>query len=165
MKHMVVRKYFEFIEVWVPCEICESLGYAPMVNLRVTKEDINKGLQLGMYTHYHAHGPPGQQPHTVAVYINPKYEVTGSKAFEGTEGVKSSSFQKGAVIPVIVKKIPDMAVHLGMVTPEEFSILKVCDGNNSIDEVCKILKKDKKAVETALNKLKDKGLVDLIKKA
>ena len=162
---MVVRKYFQFIEIWVPCNICEGLGYAPMVNLRVMKDDINRGLQLGLYTHYHAHGPVGQAPHTVAVYIDPAYHVTGSKAYEGTEGVKSSTFAAGTIIPVIVKKIPDMAVHLGMVTPEEFSILKVCDGNNSVDEVARILKKDKAAIEPSLQKLKEKGLVDLVKKA
>ncbi len=162
---MVVRKYFGFIEIWVPCGICESTGYAPMINLRVSKEEINRGLQMGIYTHNHEHGPEGQAPHTVAIYINPKYEVTGTKSFEGTEGVSSASFQKGTIIPVIVKKIPDMAVHLGMVTPEEFSILKVCDGNNSIDEVCTILKKKREQIESSLQKLKDKGLVDMIKKA
>lgn len=162
---MVVKKFFNFIEIWAYCPICENLGYAPMVNLRVMKDDINRGLQLGLYTHYHTHGPEGLAPHTVAVYINPKYEVTGSKSYEGTEGVKSSSFAAGTVIPVIVKKIPDMAVHLGMVTPEEFSILKVCDGNNSVEEVARILKKSKEAVDASLAKLKDKGLVDLVKKA
>lgn len=157
---MVVRKYFQFIEIWAPCEICESLGYAPMVNLRVSKEEINRGLSMGIYTHNYVHGPP-EQEHTVAVYINPKYEMTGSKAFEGTS---SANFEKGTIIPVIVKKIPDMAVHLGMVTPEEFAILKVCDGNNSIEEVVKILQKDQAKIEASLQKLKDKGLVDLIKK-
>ena len=162
---MVVRKYFGFIEIWVPCPICESLGYGSMVNLRVQKEDINRGLQLGLYTHNYEHGPEGQAPHTVAIYINPQYEVTGSKAYEGTEGVKSTSFAKGTIIPVIVKKIPDMAVHLGMVTPEEFSVLKACDGNNSIEEVSRILKKPKDSVEKSLAKLKEKGLVDLVKKS
>ncbi|MHA1792309.1 MAG: helix-turn-helix domain-containing protein [Promethearchaeota archaeon] len=161
---MVVRKYFQFIEIWAPCPICEKLGYAPMVNLRVSKEEINRGLSMGIYTHNYVHGPPGQE-HTVSVYINPKYEMTGSKAFEGTEGVNSDTFAKGTIIPIIIKKIPDMAVHLGMVTPEEFSILKVCDGNNSIDEVAKILEKDRADIEESLQKLKDKGLVDLIKKA
>ena len=161
---MVVRKYFRFIEIWTPCPICEQLGYAPMVNLRVSKEEINRGLQMGIYTHNHVHGPEGMDPHTVAVYINPTYEVTGSKAFEGTEGVKSSAFAAGTIIPVIVKKIPDMAVHLGMVTPEEFAILKVCDGNNSIEDVMTILRKDKKHIEDNLQRLKEKGLVDLVKK-
>ena len=48
---MVVRKYFEFIEIWTPCPICEKLGYAPMINLRVSKEEINRGLSMGIYTH------------------------------------------------------------------------------------------------------------------
>ena len=135
-----------------------------MVNLRVSKDEINRGLQMGIYTHNYAHGPEGVDPHTVAVYINPKYEVTGSKTFEGTEGVSSQSFEKGTIIPVIVKKIPDMAVHLGMVTPEEFSILKVCDGNNSIDEVANILQKSREQIDESLMKLKEKGLVDLIRK-
>ncbi|MHA1683217.1 MAG: hypothetical protein ACTSUE_19925 [Promethearchaeota archaeon] len=158
---MVVRKYFEFIEIWAPCEICEELGYAPMVNLRVSKEEINRGLSMGIYTHNYIHGPEDSQ-HTVSVYINPKYEMTGSKSFKGTS---TANFEKGTIIPVIVKKIPDMAVHLGMVTPDEFNLLKVCDGNNSIDEVVAILQKEKAQIEEALNKLKEKGLIDLIKKA
>ncbi|MFX0100167.1 MAG: hypothetical protein ACFFCS_11350 [Candidatus Hodarchaeota archaeon] len=161
---MVVRKYFEFIEIWTPCPICEQLGYAPMVNLRVSKEEINRGLSMGIYTHNYVHGPEDAQ-HTVAVYISPKYEVTGSKSFEGTEGVKSSEFEAGAIIPIIVKDIPPMAVHLGMVSPEEFSILKVCDGNNTIGDAATILQKSEAEIEAALNKLREKGLVDLIKKS
>ena len=160
-RSMVVKKYFQFIEIWVPCDICEGLGYAPMVNLRVMKDDINRGLQIGLYTHYHKHGPGGQAPHTVSVFINPKFEVTGCKSFEGTEGVKPSGFKKGAVVPVVIKRVPDMAVALGMVTPEEFSTLKACDGNNSIDDVAAILRKDKTSVEANVRKLKEKGLVDL----
>ncbi|MHA1371195.1 MAG: ArsR family transcriptional regulator [Promethearchaeota archaeon] len=159
---MVVRKYFQFIEIWVPCPICEKLGYAPMINLRVDKEEINRGLSMGIYTHNYVHGPENNL-HTVAIYINPKYEVTGSKAFEGIDMMQS--FEKGTIVPVVVKSIPPMAVHLGMVSPEEFAILKVCDGNNSIDEVAKILQKDKSYIEEHLEKLKEKGLIDLIKKA
>jgi hypothetical protein len=161
---MVVRKYFEFIEIWTPCPICDTLGYAPMVNLRVSKEEINRGLSMGIYTHNFVHGPEDSK-HTVAVYISPKYEVTGSKSYEGTEGVKSSSFEAGDIIPVIVKEIPPMAVHLGMVSPEEFSILKVCDGNNTVGDVATILQKTKENIEVNLNKLREKGLVDLIKKS
>jgi hypothetical protein len=161
---MVVRKYFQFIEIWVPCPICEQLGYAPMVNLRVSKEEINRGLQLGIYTHDHPHGPEGHRPHSVSVYINQKYEVTGSKALDGN-AKPVVAFASGTVVPVVTKKVPDMAVALGMVTPDEFSTLKACDGNNSVDEVASILRKSRGDVDTILQKLKDKGLVNLVKKA
>ena len=40
-----VNKYFTFIEIWAWCEICKE-----MIDLKVNKEEIAKGLSMGIYT-------------------------------------------------------------------------------------------------------------------
>ncbi len=67
-------------------------------------------------------------------------------------------------IPIVVKEVPPMSVHLGMMTPEEFKVLKICDGMNTIEQVAEIAGKTVSDIERMMEKLRKKGLVDVIKR-
>ena len=67
-------------------------------------------------------------------------------------------------IPIVVKEIPQMSVHLGMLTQEEFVILKICDGMNTIEQVAEIAQKPVDDIESMMEKLRKKGLVKVIKR-
>jgi hypothetical protein len=165
-----VKKYFSLIEAWVYCDICKD-----MVNLIVDKNEIKNGLQTGIYTKGHPHHNPkpdlddpddrSGEEHNIHIYINDNYEITGSKSFFGEAPSTESFGGTGARIPVVVKEIPEMSVHLGMLTPEEFKVLKICDGNNSLEQVAVIAEKSVEDIEKMMEKLRDKGLVKVIIRA
>ena len=67
-------------------------------------------------------------------------------------------------IPIIIKDVPATSVHLGMITPEEFKVLKICDGMNTLEQVAEIAGKKLEDVEKMMEKLHKKGLVDVIKR-
>ncbi|MHA1148265.1 MAG: hypothetical protein ACTSR8_08465 [Promethearchaeota archaeon] len=168
-----VKKYFKLVEVWAWCDICEN-----MVNLRVDKQEIINGLQTGIYTKEYKHINPNPdeedpddvsgQEHTIYVYINDRYDVTGVKSFFGDAPsmmeMEASVEGDEIRIPIVVKEIPEMSVHLGMLTPEEFKILKICDGMNTLEQVASIAQKSVESIETMMDKLRDKGLVKVIKR-
>jgi aminopeptidase-like protein len=57
-----------------------------------------------------------------------------------------------------------MAVQLGMLTKEEFKVLKICDGMNTIEQVAMIAQKDTEEIEKMMEELRNKGLVKVIKR-
>ncbi len=150
-----------------------------MVSLYVDKKEIISGLQTGIYTKEFKHKNPYPDPenpddrsneeHTIYVYINDKYDITGVKSFFGEAPTiqqisESVAAGKEVRIPIVVKEIPEMSVHLGMLTPEEFRVLKVCDGMNSIESVAQISQKSCEDIEKMMDKLRNKGLVKVIKR-
>jgi len=162
------------VEVWGWCDICED-----MVALKVDKKEIINGLQTGIYTKEYKHRNPNPDPedyddqsgneHTIFVYINDSYDVTGVKSFFGdspsTSDMSAATAAGGEVrIPIVVKEIPQMSVHLGMLTQEEFIILKICDGMNTIEQVAEIAQKPVDDIESMMEKLRKKGLVKVIKR-
>ena len=103
------------------------------------------------------------------IYINDNYDITGVKSFFGDspsiDEISQSVAEGGDLrIPIVVKEIPEMSVHLGMLTPEEFKVLKICDGMNSLEQVASIAQKSCEDIETMMDKLRDKGLVKVIKR-
>ena len=150
-----------------------------MVALSIDKKEIYNGLEMGIYTKEYKHSnkyPDPEDPednsgeeHTIYVYINDKYDVTGVKAFFGespTMAEMEAATTTGEVrIPIVVKEIPPMSVHLGMMTTEEFKVLKICDGYNTIEQVADIARKTVPEIEKMMEKLRKKGLVDVIKRA
>lgn len=168
-----VRKYFRLVEIWAWCDICED-----MVALDVDKDEIHDGLEMGIYTKEFKHSnnhPDHEDPddnsgdeHTVYVYIDDKYDVTGVKAFFGEspsmEDMEASSTSGEVRIPIVVKEIPPMSVHLGMITPSEFKVLKICDGMNTLEQVAEIAGKKVPDIEKMCEKLHKKGLVDIIRR-
>ncbi len=147
-----------------------------MVALQVDKKEIINGLQTGIYTKDYKHKNPSPDEddyddqsgneHTIFVYINDKYDVTGVKSFfGGSPASQSPSADGGEVrIPIVVKDIPQMSVHLGMLTQEEYVILKICDGMNTLEQVAEIGQKSVEEIEKMMEKLRKKGLVKVIKR-
>jgi len=152
-----------------------------MVPLKIDKKEIISGLQTGIYTKEHKHKNPHPDPedpddksgeeHTIYIYINDKYDITGVKSFFGEspslEEIKASTTDKGKEIriPIVIKDVPPMSVHLGMLTQEEYIVLKICDGMNTIEQVAQIAGKTVEQIEAMMDKLRDKGLVNVIKRA
>jgi hypothetical protein len=170
-----IKKYFNLIECWAWCDICSD-----MVNIKVDKKEIANGLKMGIYTKEHKHINPYPDPedsddlsgqeHAIYVYINDNFDVTGVKSFFGDSpsitDVGGKTIEEGGEIriPIVVKEIQPMSVQLGMLSMDEFKLLKVCDGMNSLEECAQIAQRSVDDVENTLNKLRDKGLVKIIKR-
>lgn len=152
-----------------------------MVALRLDKKEIIDGLKMGLYTKEYTHSNPYPDPedpddlsgqeHKIYVYINDKYDVTGVKSFFGDSpsitDVGAETVEAGgeARIPIVVKEVPEMSVHLGMLSMEEFKLLKICDGMNTIEQCAEIAQKTLSDVEDMMGKLRDKGLVKVIRRS
>ncbi len=104
------------------------------------------------------------QEHTVLIYIDAKLDVRGVRTFFGRT-IASEELEKGAKIPIVVKEIPPMSVHLGMLSPEEYKILQVCDGNNTLEDVSEISGLTVDRLEKMMVKLREKGLINIIRRA
>ena len=170
-----VRKYFRLIEAWAWCDICND-----MVALNIDKQEIINGLKMGIYTKEYKHSNPAPDPedpddlsgneHTIYIYINDNYDITGVKAFFGesptTEEIGAKTIEEGGEvkIPIIVKEIPPMAVEFGMISKEQFKVLKICDGMNTIEQVASIAQKSVEDIDAMMDKLRNKGLVKVIKR-
>ncbi|MFX0141084.1 MAG: hypothetical protein ACFFDN_46025 [Candidatus Hodarchaeota archaeon] len=170
-----VKKYFSLIEAWAWCDICED-----MVSLVIDKNEIINSLKMGIYTKEYKHSnqdPDPEDPddrsgqeHTIYVYINDNFDVTGVKSFFGSsptiEEIGADIVRKGGEvrIPIIVKDIPPMAVQFGMLTKDQFVVLKVCDGMNTIEKVAQITQKSVEEIEKMMEQLREKGLVKVIKR-
>ncbi|MBY9005448.1 MAG: hypothetical protein KGD63_01690 [Candidatus Lokiarchaeota archaeon] len=168
-----VKKYFTFIEIWAWCDICKE-----MIDLKVDKDEIAKGISMGIYTKEYKHTNPSPDPndlddssineHTIYAYINDQYNITEVKSFFGAspslpelrEGIESGDVR----IPIIVKDVPKMSVDLGMVTAEEYKIMKICDGMNTIEKVAQIASNSVENTEIIMEKLRKKGLIKIIKR-
>ncbi|MHA1987061.1 MAG: hypothetical protein ACW98D_10515 [Promethearchaeota archaeon] len=170
-----VKKYFSLIEAWAWCDICED-----MIALKLDKDEIIFGLKMSIYTKEYKHSNPypdvddtddvSGQEHTIYIYINENYDITGVKSFFGespsTEEIGAESVEAGGEIriPVIVKDVSPMAVQLGMLTKEQFRVLKVCDGMSTIEQVASIAEHSIEEVEKMMDQLRKKGLVRVIKR-
>lgn len=170
-----VRKYFRLIEAWAWCDICDD-----MISLSIDKKEITSGLEIGIYTKEYMHANPSPdledtddvsgQEHTIFVYINDSFNITGVKTFFGespsTEEVGAESLEAGGEvrIPVVVKEISPMAVQLGMLNKEQFKVLKICDGMNTIEQVASIAQISAEDIEDMMEKLRKKGLIKVIKR-
>ncbi len=170
-----VKKYFSLIEAWAWCDICED-----MIALKLDKNEIITGLKMSIYTKEYKHANPypdlddtddiSGREHTIFIYINENYDITGVKSFFGespsTEEIGAETAEAGGEvrIPVVVKEISPMAVQLGMLTKEQFKVLKICDGMNTVEEVASIAQKSEKEIEKMMDQLRKKGLVRVIKR-
>jgi len=102
-----VKKYFKVIEAWAWCPICED-----MISLIIDKKEIINVLQEGIYTKEYKHSNPNpdlEDPddlsggeHTIYIYINENYDITGVKAFFGdsptTEEIGAGTAQEGGEV-------------------------------------------------------------------
>jgi hypothetical protein len=162
----ITKKYFKDVFAYVYCPICQEI-----VSVGLDKNAIRSGLQTGLFIHRYLHTNDKYDPedsedqsnkeHTCAIYIDSNYDVRGVLSWFGKEP-SSEDIQRGTRIPIVVKDIPPMSVHLGMLSPKEFKILQLCDGNNSVEVVSEIAGIDMKEFDGMLDKLKQKGLVNIV---
>ncbi len=168
-----VKKYFRLIEAWAWCPICDD-----MVALNIDKKEIIDGLKMSIYTKEFTHSNPNPDPedpddlsgneHTIYIYINDDYDITGVKSFFGesptTKEIGAEAVKEGGEvrIPIVVKEIPPMAVQFGMLNKDQFKVLKICDGMNTIEQVAEIAEISVKEIEKMMEELRKKGLVKVI---
>ncbi|TFF90609.1 MAG: hypothetical protein EU548_02145 [Promethearchaeota archaeon] len=166
-----VKKFFSLVEIWAFCDICKE-----MINLKVDKDEIKENLELGIYTKEYAHMNPYPDPddlddrsteeHKIFVYINEDYDVTGVKSFFGEtmsmDELKAEEPGEEVRVPIIVKDVDETSVMLGMISKEQYKLLKICDGMNTISDVAKIAQKNYEETEKMLEELRDKGLIKVI---
>ncbi|MFX0019914.1 MAG: hypothetical protein ACFFBZ_03850 [Promethearchaeota archaeon] len=171
-----VKKYFSLIEAWGWCDICQD-----MVALRLDKKEIINGLKMGIYTkefkHRNLYPDPDEiddvsgQEHTIYVYINENYDITGVRSFFGETpsmaemGAQTIEAGGEVRIPVVIKEVTPLSVQLGMLSMNEYKVLKVCDGRNTLEQVAQINQKPVEEIEKLMEKLHKKGLVDVIKRS
>ena len=163
----ITTKYFKDINAFFWCEICQEI-----MSVSIDRNVIEEGLDTGLYMHSYYHTNPlydpedpddkSNIPHTSLIYIDKNHDVRGVRSFFGTE-MSSDEIKKGSRIPIVIKEIPKMVLQLGMLTQEEFNILKLCDGNNSIENVAEIEKVAD--IEKIILKLHKKGLINIITRA
>ncbi len=159
-------KYFKEIYAYIWCDICQEILSVP-----IDRNTIAEKLDTGLYMHSYFHTNPlydpedpednSNNPHTSLIYIDKNHDVRGVRSFFGRE-MSSDEIKKGSRIPIVIKAIPKMVLQLGMVSQEEFNILKLCDGNNSIENVAEIEKIEEFKLEKIILKLRKKGLINLI---
>lgn len=158
-------KYFKSIRAYVYCTICNDV-----ISTDINKEDIRNGLQTGLYIYKYKHKnehadledeeDKSSQEHTIAVYINSDYEVKGVKCY-----IKESELRQGGQgtrFPTCIKDIPPMSVQLGILSPEEYRVLQLCDGNNTMESVSSIIGIPIEDLEKMMQKLREKGLIKII---
>ena len=161
-------KYFKEIRAYVFCDICNEI-----ITININKDDIRNGLQTGLFIHKFRHKnekpdlddveDKSWEEHTTAVYINSEYEVRGIKNFF-KDALEEEGVKEGQRIPVVQREIPAMSVHLGMISPEEFKILQLCNGENTMESVSEISGVEIDDLDVMMIKLKEKGLVNVIKR-
>ncbi len=165
----ITTKYFKDIHAFFWCEICQEILSVP-----IDRNTIAEKLDTGLYVHMYYHTNPlydpedpedsSNNPHTSLIYIDNNHDVRGVRSFFGTE-MSSDEIKKGSRIPIVIKEIPKMVLQLGMLTQEEFNILKLCDGNNSVENVAEIEKTNLETIEKIILKLKKKRLINIITRA
>jgi len=152
-----------------------------MVALRIDKKEISDGLKMGIYTKEHKHKnlyPDPNDPddisgqeHTIFVYINDNYDLTGAHAFFGESpsmsevGAETLEAVGEVRIPVVVKEVSHLSVQLGMLSMDQYKVLKVCDGMNTLEQVAQIAQKSVEEIEKMMSELRKKGLVKVIKRS
>jgi hypothetical protein len=68
-------------------------------------------------------------------------------------------------IPVVVKEVTPLSVQLGMLSMDQYKVLKVCDGMNTLEQVAQISQKSVEKIEKMMEVLRKKGLVKVIKRS
>ena len=160
--------YFKSIRAYVYCEICGEV-----VGIDINKEEIRNGLKLGgLYIHKHRHlnkNPDINNPqdysnieHTIAVYIDDKYDVKQVESFHGQSALSVEGLDEGTRIPVCEKEIQPMSVQLGMVTQEEYKVLQLCDGDHTLDTISQISSIPLQDLEEKIESLRQKGIIKII---
>lgn len=150
------------------CLICKEV-----ITIDIDKEEIRNGLKLGgMYIYKHRHLNKNSDPtnpndysnieHTTAVYINQNHEVKQVESFYGESALALESLDEGTRIPVCEKELQSMWVQLGMVSPEEYKILQLCDGDHTLETISEIVSIPLTELEQKIDNLREKDLISIV---
>ncbi|MFX1393749.1 MAG: winged helix-turn-helix domain-containing protein [Promethearchaeota archaeon] len=142
-----------------------------MVAVNIDKKEIREGIKEGIYTKMHKHYNPypdiedpddySGQDHSVLLYINQSYTVAGVKSFFGDTPPLEGNIR----VPIYLYEKIDMKYNLYMLTQNDFTVLKVCDGFNSIENIAEITQIPLEKVEQIIDALRKKRLVQVIKRS
>ncbi|GAG66617.1 unnamed protein product [marine sediment metagenome] len=142
-----------------------------MVAVNIDKKEIREGIKEGIYTKMHKHNniyPDIEDPndnsgvdHTVLLYINQSYNVAGVKSFFGDTAPLEGNIR----VPIHIYEKIDMKYNLYMLTQNDFNVLKVCDGFNSIEDIAEIMQISLEKIEEIIETLKKKKLIKVFRRS
>ncbi len=145
------------------CDICQE-----MVLVNIDKKEILEGIKAGIYTRIYKHKNPypdkddtddkSDVEHTVLLYINKSYNVAGVKSFFGD----SPPLEERSRIPIKLFDKIEMKINLYMLSKDNFIVLKVCDGFNTIEQIADITDLSLDKIEEMIETLRKKRLLQVI---
>ncbi|MDD1777282.1 MAG: hypothetical protein LUQ65_03865, partial [Candidatus Helarchaeota archaeon] len=65
------------------------------------------------------------------------------------------------VLPISIKKFPETAVRLGMISKKTYDINELCNGNNSIQDICEKLYMNDKELGKILEKMEENKIIKM----
>ncbi|MHA1728207.1 MAG: hypothetical protein ACTSWY_05695 [Promethearchaeota archaeon] len=162
-------KYFKSIRAYVYCDICKEV-----VGMDINKENIRRGLESSgvfLYKFRHINRDPDPenpedeslQQHTCAVYIDENYEVKQIKCYFGDDMLVKA--EEGDRIPILIKKVPEASVRIGMISMEQYKVIQLCDGTNTMEEIVVISGKSSEDLKVIMEQLREKGIINIIIRA
>jgi len=81
--------------------------------------------------------------------------------FENKGWLKLESKGEVEVLPISIKKFPETAVRLGMISKKTYDINELCDGNNTINQICKKLNISDREIRKILEKMEENKIVKM----
>lgn len=160
-----IIKYFKSTRAFVHCDICQDI-----IEIDIDKELVRNGLKTGIFMYRYNHknenpdpdDPDDQsgQEHSCSIFIDSNYQIKKIQCFFGDETPISA--KEGDRLPVCIKKIPEASVRIGMVTREQYKLLQLCDGNNTLADIAQITELGPEALDKVMDELRDKRLIDII---
>ncbi|MFX1452865.1 MAG: hypothetical protein ACFFCM_18655 [Promethearchaeota archaeon] len=140
-----------------------------MVSVKINKKEIQDGIKEGFYTKLFKHNNPfpdtedpsdkSYEEHTVLLYINENYNVAGVKSFFGD----SPPLHGDLRIPIRLQDKIEMKINLSALTHNDFIVLKVCDGFNTIEQIAEITQIPLENLEKMVETLKKKRFLQVIR--
>jgi len=81
--------------------------------------------------------------------------------FEGKGWLRLDHKGEVGVLPISIKKFPETAVRLGMISKKTYDINELCDGNNSIQDICDKLSMPDKELRKILEKMEENKIIKM----
>ncbi len=81
--------------------------------------------------------------------------------FESKGWLKLDFKGEVGILPISIKKFPETAVRLGMISKKTYDINELCDGNNSIQDMCKKLSMTDKELRKILEKMEENKIIKM----
>jgi hypothetical protein len=147
----------DYIQYQLICPVCKD----------TIKIDVQKNLientERFPFEYVHIHANP---PHGLTLYIDKNWAIRGMEIFKNINVALRDAplMSKARLIPKKKGKISPMAQQLGIVSKKEFEILQKVDGNHTIEEISKELSQNLEEINSLIQKLIEKGMIEIISK-